>query len=176
MATPDHTPHGRGYQTAMNYFHHDNDYWAMTVGSCATGPKPKPTHKPAQCDAESFEPFCLAHSPESKLEWTATAGECCTLCQKYSGCGAFAWGLTQNAQGLHACHMKSEAANDHNPGNCTSGCKYEGCLKQGASLPVVDLWMKQPGMEGPARGFNSTCWHGQPPARLSFDGTPPVPL
>ena len=24
MATPDHTPHGRGYQTAMNYFHHAN--------------------------------------------------------------------------------------------------------------------------------------------------------
>jgi len=22
MATPDHTPRGRGYQTAMNYFHH----------------------------------------------------------------------------------------------------------------------------------------------------------
>ena len=22
MATPDHTPHGRGYQVAMNYFHH----------------------------------------------------------------------------------------------------------------------------------------------------------
>lgn len=25
MATPDHTPMGRGYQTAMHYFHHAND-------------------------------------------------------------------------------------------------------------------------------------------------------
>ena len=29
MATPDHTPEGRGYHTGMNYFHHDNDYWSM---------------------------------------------------------------------------------------------------------------------------------------------------
>jgi hypothetical protein len=24
MATPDHTPQGRGYQEALHYFHHDN--------------------------------------------------------------------------------------------------------------------------------------------------------
>jgi arylsulfatase B len=29
MATPDHTPHGRGYMRAMNYFAHCNDYWSM---------------------------------------------------------------------------------------------------------------------------------------------------
>jgi len=34
MATPDHTPHGRGYQTALNYFHHCNDYWSFTDGGC----------------------------------------------------------------------------------------------------------------------------------------------
>jgi arylsulfatase I/J len=33
MATPDHTPHGRGYMTALNYFHHCNDYWSMTDAS-----------------------------------------------------------------------------------------------------------------------------------------------
>ena len=27
MATPDHTPHGRGYAEGLNYFNHDNDYW-----------------------------------------------------------------------------------------------------------------------------------------------------
>lgn len=27
MATPDHTPHGRGYDTSFGYFEHDNDYW-----------------------------------------------------------------------------------------------------------------------------------------------------
>jgi arylsulfatase A-like enzyme len=30
MATPDHTPEGRGYMEGMNYFHHDNDYWSMS--------------------------------------------------------------------------------------------------------------------------------------------------
>ena len=27
MATWDHTPHGRGYDTSLGYFHHDNDYF-----------------------------------------------------------------------------------------------------------------------------------------------------
>ena len=27
MATEDHTPAGRGYDTSFGYFHHDNDYW-----------------------------------------------------------------------------------------------------------------------------------------------------
>ena len=27
MATPDHTPHGRGYQHSMVYYHHVNDAW-----------------------------------------------------------------------------------------------------------------------------------------------------
>ena len=26
MATPDHTPLGRGYQSSLHYFHHANDY------------------------------------------------------------------------------------------------------------------------------------------------------
>ena len=35
MATPDHTPRGRGYHSAMNYFHHANDYWTMKgTGDC----------------------------------------------------------------------------------------------------------------------------------------------
>ena len=27
MATPDHTPKGRGFKSSLGYFHHDNDYW-----------------------------------------------------------------------------------------------------------------------------------------------------
>jgi arylsulfatase I/J len=27
MATPDHTPRGRGYDSSLIYFHHFNDYW-----------------------------------------------------------------------------------------------------------------------------------------------------
>lgn len=33
MATLDHTPHGRGYDTSLGYFHHANDYWTEHVGA-----------------------------------------------------------------------------------------------------------------------------------------------
>ena len=41
MATPDHTPRGRGYDSSFGYFHHANDYWVEAIGSCpgsASGP------------------------------------------------------------------------------------------------------------------------------------------
>lgn len=35
MATPTHTPVGRGYDTTLHYFHHSNDYWTYRDGgSC----------------------------------------------------------------------------------------------------------------------------------------------
>lgn len=34
MATPDHTPQGRGFDTSLNYFNHANDYYTETAGSC----------------------------------------------------------------------------------------------------------------------------------------------
>ena len=35
MATPDHTPQGRGYDSSLVYFHHANDYWTSIDGdSC----------------------------------------------------------------------------------------------------------------------------------------------
>ena len=30
MATPTHTPAGRGYDSSLNYFHHANDYWSQS--------------------------------------------------------------------------------------------------------------------------------------------------
>ena len=27
MATPRHTPYGRGYDSSLHYFEHKNDYW-----------------------------------------------------------------------------------------------------------------------------------------------------
>jgi hypothetical protein len=27
MATMRHTPHGRGYDDSLHYFHHEEDYW-----------------------------------------------------------------------------------------------------------------------------------------------------
>ena len=41
MATARHTPHGRGFESALGYFHHTNDYWTLRGGeacpSNATG-------------------------------------------------------------------------------------------------------------------------------------------
>lgn len=33
MATPDHTPKGRGFQSSFGYFHHDNDYYTEIAGT-----------------------------------------------------------------------------------------------------------------------------------------------
>ena len=34
MATPDHTPKGRGFDSSFGYFHHDNDYYTEYIESC----------------------------------------------------------------------------------------------------------------------------------------------
>lgn len=34
MATPDHTPLGRGFDTSLNYFYHANDYYTEAAGNC----------------------------------------------------------------------------------------------------------------------------------------------
>ncbi len=34
MATPDHTPKGRGFDSSFGYFHHANDYYTEKTGSC----------------------------------------------------------------------------------------------------------------------------------------------
>ncbi len=34
MATPDHTPQGRGFNTSFCYFHHQNDYYTEVMGNC----------------------------------------------------------------------------------------------------------------------------------------------
>jgi hypothetical protein len=39
MATPTHTPSGRGFDTALCYFHHGNSYWVQQTGdmTCPVG-------------------------------------------------------------------------------------------------------------------------------------------
>ena len=37
MATPRHTPQGRGYDTWYGYYQHSNDYWSKTMGAGLTG-------------------------------------------------------------------------------------------------------------------------------------------
>ncbi len=48
MATPDHTPAGRGYDSGLGYYHHSNDYWTFKD----TDGKPKASMK----DLWNFEP------------------------------------------------------------------------------------------------------------------------
>lgn len=37
MATPEHTPLGRGYESWLGYYQHANDYWRKSVGITSTG-------------------------------------------------------------------------------------------------------------------------------------------
>eukprot|EP01050_Picozoa_sp_SAG11_P005940 SAG11_NODE_440_length_9448_cov_3.356509_3_plen_199_part_00 len=44
MATPQHTPRGRGFDSSLIYYGHENDYWTRQQGGClvnATDPEPK---------------------------------------------------------------------------------------------------------------------------------------
>ena len=34
MATPDHTPQGRGFDSSLSYFYHANDYYTEEAGNC----------------------------------------------------------------------------------------------------------------------------------------------
>jgi arylsulfatase I/J len=38
MATPDHTPQGRGFDSSFGYFHHANDFYTETAGACSKTP------------------------------------------------------------------------------------------------------------------------------------------
>lgn len=47
MATPKHTPKGRGYDTSLNYFEHKNDFWTQ----------------------ECMQSKCCAYHMQEELEW-----------------------------------------------------------------------------------------------------------
>ena len=38
MATPEHTPRGRGYDSSFGYYHHDNDYWTERLWATYNDP------------------------------------------------------------------------------------------------------------------------------------------
>ena len=171
--TPDHTPHGRGYEIALNYFHHDNDYWSMAVGSCNRAPPapPAPPTPPAptKCSASLGGKYCLSSSPEAAPSTlTNDSAACCALCSANDKCAGWAWGKSFNAgRGMHSCHLKAQVLGKVK-GNCTSACRTHAphephsCAGGGKKdmVPVVDLWQKvEQGTEGPAHGLNSTC-HG----------------
>ena len=64
----DHTPRGRGYQTNLFYFHHDNDYWSMAYdvncnGTVITDLWHTPTHDGGEGPAIGMNSTCIAHQP-----------------------------------------------------------------------------------------------------------------
>ncbi len=65
MATPDHTPRGRGYDEALHYFHHMNDYW----GEFFVGGGPDVT-----CASPSIHSY-PAGLPAPVDLWLAAAGQ-----------------------------------------------------------------------------------------------------
>ena len=58
MATPEHTPRGRGYESSFGYFHHANDYWVEVIGSCPADPEDPEVRKclsgPFPCEKQTF--------------------------------------------------------------------------------------------------------------------------
>jgi len=69
MATVDHTPKGRGYDTSFGYFHHDNDYWNEQVSghvdmynetATTTWAGPAPDYKPTDGPAYGLNGSCSA--------------------------------------------------------------------------------------------------------------------
>eukprot|EP00035_Acanthoeca_spectabilis_P003368 m.92872 g.92872 ORF g.92872 m.92872 type:complete len:439 (-) comp12086_c0_seq2:653-1969(-) len=67
MATPTHTPKGRGYETSLGYFHHGNSYWSDETGdlTCPVGVDLWDTGHPAH----GLVP------QQNKVEWNETAYE-----------------------------------------------------------------------------------------------------
>jgi hypothetical protein len=139
MATPDHTPHGRGHMTALNYFHHCNDYWSMVDG--AKCPTPAPTPPAPLPSAKCGAPFpsshwCAGNSPNMPGgHATSTAAECCDMCTNTTGCEGWAWGKNKVSEGEWSCFLKSKMLDKQigKADNCTSACRIgeAKCLTQG---------------------------------------------
>ena len=49
MATPEHTPRGRGYDSSFGYFHHANDYWTEAIGWCPADPEDPEVRRSNAC-------------------------------------------------------------------------------------------------------------------------------
>ena len=89
MASEAHHPRARGYDSWTGYWHHANDYWSMSTGSCQ-GPPPPPPPTPQHCSASSGGHFCLGSSPNLKSLWTHHSEECCAACAATPGCAGWA--------------------------------------------------------------------------------------
>jgi arylsulfatase I/J len=68
MATPDHTPQGRGYDTSFNFFNHNNDYWTEA------GAQPHPFHCTTSAGEKHTPVDLWATDKPSTENGTATVG------------------------------------------------------------------------------------------------------
>lgn len=101
MATPEHTPRGRGYDHSLIYFHHANDYWAMsTVTECEAlsvddsfgAPRLKPTLASAKLRREFVVDLWIADAPAQALRNTNSSHAAPGLAHPSTA------GLTENSQ------------------------------------------------------------------------------
>jgi hypothetical protein len=53
MATPQHTPRGRGFDTSLVYYNHENDYWTRKQGGCAVNSTDPEDKKPMHISCTS---------------------------------------------------------------------------------------------------------------------------
>ena len=139
MATPDHTPHGRGYMTALHYFHHANDYWTYTDGGGCASTNP---------DAAGWRDVATYGEP-------AKTSAKCEAAMK-GPCGAMA-GKAMTCVGCLEKHQQAVVAAGCSQQDVEGFCHY-GPQKGGHSF--VDQWQTNidaPGTQGPAHGYNNTC-------------------
>jgi len=157
MATPDHTPEGRGYDQSLIYFHHANDYWQYTCGSCAAAGAQVSETNSAYTEQELLE---LNVAPEPVVPGTCpstfnivpetgickSAGhdmwhgpvesqeDCCAKCAEAPGCVGWTYQYL-NSSSCFICNATQ--------GGPTVG-RTSGCLRGGAACDysdaVTDLW------------------------------------
>lgn len=79
MATPMHHPRARGYESWLGYWHHANDYWQQTTGSCGAGTSPRDLWRfdtSTDADGPAVE---LANGPRCSQHNQSPADETCAF-------------------------------------------------------------------------------------------------
>jgi arylsulfatase A-like enzyme len=129
MATPDHTPHGRGYSTALHYYHHANDYWTMVDhGGCGGN---------STASAE-----CLNALVKACAEAKVQGEQACGVCAK----------AHLAALGPAGCSLQAVEAYCANPNLLGASL-----LKPGSYVDLWQTNLNEAGVQGPAHGYNNTC-------------------
>ena len=151
MATADHTPEGRGYEKSLIYFHHANDYYQYTAGSCSgrsstaphvlTAQEREELNLPASCPANfTILPETGVCKDNSHIIWhgpIADQDACCAKCAGAPGCVGWTHQYrSSQGKSISDCFVCNETKGGDTPGR-TSGCIGAAC---DLSKQVTDLW------------------------------------